>query len=119
MKKIQLVNKWIVAVCVLGLMLATAQAEEKKENVLRIDKQKVHAWNIYADKLYAIHNILLEQHEVRTESEPGGYAEQPNLYTETRYYDKQTNKLLSRVQRMNDNPELIHLIQNKILLLHI
>lgn len=89
-------------------------ADEQKEEVLREDKQQVKAWNQFADRLYALHEALIAQHAIRTETSPGGYAEQPNIYTETRYYDKHSNRLLSRIQRMNDNPKLIQLIEVNI-----
>lgn len=114
MKKIQLISRCLGVICVLGLMMSAAVAAEKKESTLKVDKPKVNAWNTFADKLYDLHNTLISQHEVRTESERGGYAEQPDLYTETRYYDKKSNRLLSRVQRMNDNPDLVHLIEINI-----
>jgi tetratricopeptide (TPR) repeat protein len=113
MKYIKTKCSWLAVMLTLGL-ISNALAAERQEITLKVDQEKVRAWNRFADRLYTIHKILMEQHEVRTETEHGGYAEQPDFYTETRYYDKKTNQLLSRIQRVNHNPTLIHLIEVNI-----
>jgi tetratricopeptide (TPR) repeat protein len=104
----------ITTALLLSLVSTVVMADEHKEEVLRVDKQQVKAWNEFADRLYELHKVLIAQHEIRTESSQGGYAAQPNIYTETRYIDKQNNHLLSRIQRMNHNPKLIQLIEVNI-----
>jgi len=105
-----------VAILLIGLFAAHVHAKprEKDTRALKEDKQQVHAWNTFAERLYTLHQHLIAQHEIRTQTEQGGYAHQPDIYTETRYYDRQTNHLLSRIQRMNDNPSLIQLIEVNI-----
>jgi tetratricopeptide (TPR) repeat protein len=100
----------ILVLLLCSVIASAAMADER----LRVDKKKVHAWNEFADKLYALHEVIIKQHEIRTESEAGGYADQPNVYTETRYYDKHDNRLLSRVQRMNHDSKLIQMIEVNI-----
>ena len=104
----------IAMVLLISLVGTLAMADEQKAEVLKEDKQQVKAWNQFADRVYELHKALIAQHAIRTETSPGGYAEQPNIYTETRYYDKHSNRLLSRIQRMNDNPKLIQLIEVNI-----
>ena len=77
---------------------------------LKVDQVQVKQWNQFADDLLALHQAQLEGKKVRTQSETGGYATHPAFYVETRYYDADTDQLLSRVQRERKHPERIHLI---------
>jgi tetratricopeptide (TPR) repeat protein len=104
----------LLAAVVIVFAAEIGRAEAKEIRALKEDKQQVKAWNTFADRLYSLHKYLLAQHAIRTETEQGGYARHPNIYTETRYYDKNSNRLLSRVQRMNDNSKLIQLIEVNI-----
>ncbi len=104
----------LIAALALGLVAMIGAANAKDIRTLREDKQQVRAWNTFAERLYSLHQAIVAQHAIRTESHPGGYAHQPDIYTETRYYDKQSNRLLSRIQRMNDNPHLIQEIEINI-----
>lgn len=104
----------LTAALVTAFMIPVVLADTTEGVRLKEDKQQVETWNKFADSLYALHKFLVSQHEIRTETSQGGYAGQPDIYTETRYYDKQSKHLLSRIQRMNDNPELIELIEINI-----
>ena len=104
----------LATMLVFGLVSTVVMAVENEALALKADKHEVKAWNDFADRLYDLHKALIAQREIRTESSSGGYAEQPNIYTETRYFDKHSNHLLSRIQRMNDDPRLIQLIEINI-----
>jgi tetratricopeptide (TPR) repeat protein len=99
------------AAVVFSLTASYSRADEKHYSRLHEDKQRVKAWNTFAKRLYTLDQKMFAAHELRTETSQGGYAGQPNLYTETRYYDKNSNHLLSRIQRMNHDPSLIMLIE--------
>lgn len=78
------------------------------------DKQHVRSWNRFADSLLKLHQYQLQQHNVRTTEESGGYgglSSVPDYYREVSYYDKQSGKLLSRVQWEKDNPQVPHVIE--------
>lgn len=105
---------WLIAALALGLVATAGMANAKDVRSLKEDKQQVRAWNTFADRLYQLHQNIIAQHAIRTQTRHGGYAHQPDIYTETRYYDKQSNRLLSRIQRMNDNPHLIQEIEINI-----
>jgi len=96
---------------IFSLLGGYARAEEKHYTRLHEDKQRVKAWNTFAQRLYTLDRKLLAEHELRSETSEGGFAGQPKLYTETRNYERHSNLLLSRVQRMNHDPSLIMLIE--------
>ena len=104
----------MTAAMAVAFMATTVLADETEGMRLKEDKQQVHDWNLFADRLLELHKFLVSRHEIRTDTSQGGYARQANIYTETRYYDKQSKHLLSRIQRMNDNPKLIELIEINI-----
>ena len=104
----------LATLLVFGLVSSAVKAVEESGLALRADKREVKAWNDFANRLYGLHKALIARRGVRTESSRGGFAEQPDVYTETRYFDKQSNQLLTRIQRMNDNPKLIQLIEINI-----
>jgi tetratricopeptide (TPR) repeat protein len=101
----------IIMFLVMGSVVTRSAIADER---MRVDNKKVHAWNVFADKLYALHETIIKQHDIRTESEHGGYANQPDVYTETRYYDKHDNRLLTRVQRMNYDPNVIQMVEINI-----
>ena len=98
---------WIIILTAIGFMATFAQAAERDARSLKEDKQQVQAWNTFADRLYTLHKYLVAQQPIQTQTRHGGFAHQPDVYTETRYYDKKNDHLLSVIQRMNDSPDLI------------
>jgi tetratricopeptide (TPR) repeat protein len=98
---------WIIVVTVIGFMTVFARAAERDVRSLKEDKQQVRAWNTFAERLYTLHQYLIAQQPIRTQHQHGGFAHQADVYTKTRYYDKAHQRLLSVIQRMNDNPDLI------------
>jgi len=71
----------------------------------------------FADNLYQLHQHIMSQHDVRTESEIGGYGGlrgDPNFYKEVRYFDKENDRLLSMIQWENKSPDNIHTIELNI-----
>lgn len=101
----------LVMLLVVCSVVATSVLADER---LRVDQQQVNAWNEFAHSLYELQQTQISHHEIRTETSRGGYADQPDIYTETRYYDKQSNRLLSRVQRMNYDPRVVQLVEVNI-----
>jgi len=75
------------------------------------DKQHVNNWNQFAQRLYILHMHLIAQTETLTQESKGGYATTPDFYREVKYFDKKSNRLLSRVLWEVKNPEQIHEIE--------
>lgn len=104
----------LLAALIIGLWVANSNAQEKNVQSLKEDKQQVKSWNEFASELYTLHESQLAQHPIRIETSQGGYVDDPNAYTETRYYDKSDNHLLSRVHRMNDDSKFVQLVEVNI-----
>ncbi len=95
---------------VLGLVLgvsalAHGQVTEQK---MTEDKTHVRTWNAFADECLALQKRQLAHNQVREQTRIGGYARQPEFYTEHAYYDKRTGVLLSRMQWETDHPDRLH-----------
>ncbi len=90
---------------------ATATTSPKKTSSMTIDKVHVSSWNQFSDELHQFHRHQTKTHKIRTEEEMGGYAGRPNFYREVRYYDENSNRLLSRIQWENDKSDTIHMIE--------
>lgn len=62
--------------------------------------------------VYALHEQHTAQREIRTEEERGDYegaAAARYRYVDTRYYDKASGRLISRIRRDAAMPEFIHI----------
>lgn len=75
------------------------------------ESQHERRWNRFAESAFALHERQLSEHEVRTETRTGGYANYPDFYREVEYYDRESGKLLSRLQWEQDAPETLHSIE--------
>jgi len=80
-------------------------------SAMKEDSQHVRVWNTFAEDLYQLHQSLISASSIRTEEEMGGYAENENFFKETRYYNSDSGKILSRIQRETENKNNIHLIE--------
>ena len=94
-----------------GLICLPVMVMANSPSVMQVDQAQVTHWNQFVDDLYLLHQAQLQGKEIRTQSETGGYANYPDFFVETRYYDAATGLLLSRVQRESKHPDLIHLIE--------
>lgn len=98
---------WILSLMYL-LPFASVQAVDGE--VMTEDRGHVYRWNKFADDLYRLHKQQIKGRNIRTEVKSGGYSGRPAHYEETRYYDADSGKLLSIVQREIEKPENIHSI---------
>lgn len=79
--------------------------------VLKEDAEHVRNWNRFADRLYILHKHQLQNHDIFKRQVTGGYASRPEFYTEVSYYDRKTDRLLSRIQWETRRPDTIHTIE--------
>ena len=95
----------------IGLTLAsittTTFSEDRVQSVL-VNMTHTERWNRFADKMLELHKKIISAHDIRTTEELGGYFRQPEFFKDVRYYDKKTDRLLSRVQWEAKHPELVH-----------
>ena len=64
--------------------------------------------------VYALHEQQIAQHEIRTEEGKGAYegaAAARYRYTDTRYFDSASGRLLSNVRRDAAKPEYVHIVE--------
>ncbi|MDH5179853.1 MAG: hypothetical protein OEZ39_02815 [Gammaproteobacteria bacterium] len=102
-----------VLILLIGLLPAggfTVQAAENPGSI-KVDNQHVHNWNNFANNLLVLHQQLVKQHPLIIKTKTGGYADQPEFYTEESFYHKETGKLISRVQWEKANPDRMHTIE--------
>ena len=108
------------AMALLTLALATASlpgaplASAQEVDGVRADVNQVRIWNRFADSLYQLHLLQLEEHEVRVETRIGGYPGGmggADYYREESYYAETGGQLLSRIQWERHQPHSIHSIQ--------
>lgn len=62
--------------------------------------------------VYVLHEQQIAQREIRTEEEQGNYegaAAARYRYVDTRYFDKASGRLISRVRRDAATPEFVHI----------
>jgi len=81
---------------------------------LKTDKIQVKKWNAFVTELYQLHTYLINHHSIMTRSRTGGYGgifSNKNFYREISYFDRNTNKVISKIQWEIDNPETIHAIE--------
>ncbi len=75
------------------------------------DKQQVNGWTQFFKSLVRTHQWYQQHHAIREEVSNGGYATHPDYYREVSYYDKQSNRRLSRIQWSKQKPDEILMIE--------
>jgi len=80
-------------------------------NVISIDNNHVRTWNAFADAVYQLHVQSIAKVDIKQEVTKGGYPGNPDYYFETKYIDKKTGLLVSRVLREASNHENVHVIE--------
>lgn len=100
-----------------GIVLMTMLAYAMPVNAIQDpasmqeDKQQVNGWTQFFNSLIKTHRWYQQNHTIREVSSKGGYATNPDFYREVSYYDKKSNRLLSRIQWVKDKPDVIHMIE--------
>lgn len=85
---------------------AAATSETMKE-----DSSHVKIWNGFARSVLDLHGELAKDASLRKEVTSGGYANAPDFYIEEKYFDKDSNKLVSRICWEKNNPDKLHTIE--------
>ena len=78
---------------------------------IKVDEAQVRQWNLFVDALYKLHEKQIGARDIGETEHFDGYYQKPKFYREVRYYDTETNRLLSRIAWEADNPERIHEIE--------
>lgn len=97
------------------LLGLTVQAQANQRQVIpSVDNRQVQRWNAFAEALQQIHLQRLDTRSIRTTRDQGRYGGSlwgDVSYTETRFFDADSGRLLSRIRRDSLDPDRIHVIE--------
>ena len=95
-----------------GPVVANAATEDK---VMQVDETMVKQWNIFSDKVLALHKKILgataHRKEIRSGGYTGYYFNRPDFYIEETYFAEDDGRLLSRVKWEKANPGNLHVLE--------
>lgn len=89
-------------------------ANSTQNNTMKSDKVQVKKWNGFVAELYELHVDKTKNIPIHTTEIIGGYGggfNNKEFYREISYINKNTNKLISKIQWEVDNPNTIHTIE--------
>lgn len=104
-------GKFAVTALVAGCIVISGSAGADQSRTVVSDNNQVTRWNRFFDNIYVLHKRLIAGRKIETVSEIGGYQRHPNFYKEIKYYDKETGKLISKIDWEVKNPKRIHAIE--------
>lgn len=90
--------------------LPTRAAAQETMWLIPADEQ-LQVWNGFVDRLHTLHTARATGQELTQTEELGGYQLYPEFYREVSYADKNSGRVLSRIQWEVRNPERIHSIE--------
>lgn len=85
-----------------------------RDNTLKSDPIQVNKWNNFVSELYELHLNNIKKVPIKTSEITGGYGggfANKNFYREISYFNKNTNKLISKIQWEVNKPNTIHTIE--------
>ncbi len=83
-------------------------------STLKSDQAQVNKWNNFVSELYELHLDLTKEVPITTNEIIGGYGggfANKSFYREISYFNKNTNKLISKIQWETSQPNTIHAIE--------
>jgi hypothetical protein len=102
-------RNWLPSLC----LICVVGASQAGDGGVVVVPQLTHEqrWNLFVEKLYALHQKRLQGAKTREETRNGGYYRLPNFYREVSYYDGADGRLLSRIQWEREHPDRVHSIE--------
>ena len=91
----------------------TLQAESTEISA-QVNQAEVNAWNKFADSLLTVHNSLVSKIETKVVKNFGSYGGEYSKdfrYLEISHFDKNSNKLLSRIRWHSKQKNIAHTIE--------
>lgn len=85
-----------------------------RNNTLKSDQMQVNKWNNFVAELYELHISQTKEIPVTTTEITGGYGggfANKTFYREISYFNKNTRKLISKIQWETNQPNTIHAIE--------
>jgi hypothetical protein len=102
------------ALAIILAAISTLAATAYADSATKVDTQymaEAKRWNIFVDKLYALHKQHIDGKDIKIVEKTGSYFRLKNFYKEQKFIDKKSGKLLSLIQWETKNPKNIHVIQ--------
>ena len=96
---------FILSITVFAVQAATTTETMKEDN------SHVKTWNGFAKSVLELHGKLASDLSLRKEVKSGGYDNDPDFYIEESFYDKGSDKLVSRICWEKNNPDKLHTIE--------
>lgn len=93
----------LVLVAISTMTVAVDRSQSVTVNLTHTER-----WNRFADKMLEMHRNIVAENDIRTTEKLGGYFRQPGFFRDVKYYDRKTDRLLSRVQWEVKNPDRVH-----------
>lgn len=93
------------------LITFSLSVQANNRQAMKEDNQHTRRWNGFADKLLQLHDILIRQQSYTVKERLGGYAHLKNFYRESKYINKETGKLISKLQWEKAYPDNLHTIE--------
>jgi tetratricopeptide (TPR) repeat protein len=84
------------------------------DNTVKSDPIQVNKWNTFVTELYELHLDLTKKVPISTTKIIGGYGggfANKSFYQEISYFNKNTNKIISKIQWEVEQPNTIHSIE--------
>lgn len=106
--------KSLILLALVFIAVLNTAVSATRNNTLKSDPVQVTKWNNFVTELYELHlnkinKVPFTTSEI-TDGYGGGFANK-NFYREISYFNKNTNKLISKIQWEVDNPDTIHTIE--------
>ena len=95
-------------------VIFTPAISATRDNTVKSDPVQVNKWSNFVTELYELHLDLSKKVPITTTEISGGYGggfANKNFYREISYFNKNTNKLISKIQWEIDRPNTIHTIE--------
>lgn len=102
--------KTLILFLSLLIIIPVSQAKSTNQHMGE-DVQHINRWNHFFNSLLELHKQYISSHDIEKKESLGGYVNQPNFYREVSYYDKKSQRLLSKIQWEQKNPQQAHLVE--------
>lgn len=96
------------------IMIFNSAHSKQSHNLMKTDTAHVKRWNNFVVELYKLHVSLTKDIPILTTEETGGYGggfNNKEFYREVSYFNKNTHKLISKIQWEINKPNTIHTIE--------
>lgn len=80
-------------------------------NSVQVDNTRADQWNAFVDKTYQLHLRQITDRNISTKKRSGSYHRLPDFFQEVKFFDKESNSLLSRIEWETKQPDKIHSIE--------